>query len=158
MHDLVKLLLFDAMVGNNDRHFYNWAVIQPMDKSRPACFSPVYDTARGLFWNVADNKLQMCVQQKDVARYVQKYCDNSRPKLEWDNIEDLNHFRLVKEIYDNTFYITHEEIQTLFRDETLMAMKDTINSEFDRLLSDVRKMMINECLDYRHKTIREIIK
>ena len=66
--DLVRLLLFDAMVGNNDRHFYNWAVIQPFDKRQRARFSPAYDTARGLFWNSSDEQLLMRVRQKDVAR------------------------------------------------------------------------------------------
>ena len=66
--DLVRLLLFDAMVGNNDSHFYNWAVIQPFDKRQRARFSPAYDTARGLFWNSSDEQLLMRVRQKDVAR------------------------------------------------------------------------------------------
>lgn len=158
MHDLVKLLLFDAMVGNNDRHFFNWAVVQPFDKAKPAYFSPVYDTARGLFWNVADDRLQMRVKNKDVARFVQKYCDSSRPKLGWDNIEDINHFSLIKEIFDNQFYITQEEVRHLFGEEMLVKMKETINKEFGRLLSSVRKMMIDESLNYRYSKIKEIIK
>ena len=158
MSDLVKLLLYDAMVGNNDRHFYNWAVIQSFDRRKAACFSPAYDTARGLFWNTSDEQLLMRVRQKDVARYVKKYCDNSRPKLGWESVADLNHFNLVKEIFANEFYITHEEIRTLFRPEMMQTMQETINKEFNRLLSQERIMMINECLNYRYKTIWEIIK
>lgn len=158
MSDLVKLLLFDAMVGNNDRHFYNWAVIQSFDRRKTACFSPAYDTARGLFWNTSEEQLLMRVRQKDVARYVKKYCDNSRPKLGWESVADLNHFNLVKEIFANEFYITHEEIRTLFRPEMIQTMQETINKEFSRLLSQERIMMINECLSYRYKTIWEIIK
>lgn len=158
MHDLVKLLLFDAMVGNNDRHFFNWAVVQPFEKGKPAYFSPAYDTARGLFWNVADDRLRMRVNNKDVARFVQKYCDSSRPKLGWDNVDDINHFRLIKEIFDNQFYITQEEVRHLFGEEMLVKMKETINKEFGRLLSSVRKMMIDECLNYRYNKIKEIIK
>lgn len=158
MHDLVKLLLFDAMVGNNDRHFFNWAVVQPFEKGKPAYFSPAYDTARGLFWNVADDRLQMRVNNKDVARFVQKYCDSSRPKLGWDNIDDINHFSLIKEIFDNQFYIAQEEVRHLFGEEMLVKMKETINKESGRLLSSVRKMMIDECLNYRYNKIKEIIK
>src|SRR5690606_25903737 len=47
--DLVKLITFDALAGNNDRHFYNWGVIvskkKTTDKPRLA---PIYDSARGL--------------------------------------------------------------------------------------------------------------
>ena len=158
MKDLVKLLLFDAMVGNNDRHFYNWAVIQSFDRRKTVCFSPAYDTARGLFWNSSDEQLLMRVRQKDVARYVKKYCDNSRPKLGWESVADINHFNLVKEIFTNEFYITHEEIRTLFRPEMIQTMQETIKKEFSHLLSQERIMMINECLSYRYKTIWEIIK
>lgn len=158
LSDLVRLLLFDAMVGNNDRHFYNWAVIQPFDKRRRACFSPAYDTARGLFWNASDEQLQLRVSQKDVSRYVKKYCDNSRPKLGWDSVADLNHFNLVKEIFNNEFYITREQMRALFRPELLTSMLETVNNEFSRLFSRDRIMMINECLAYRYNTIWEIVK
>ena len=155
--DLVKLLLFDAMVGNNDRHFFNWAVIQPFDKHKEARLSPVYDTARGLFWNASDEQLSMRIRQKDVARYVKKYCDGSKPKLGWIDAGDLNHFRMVKGIYDNQFYISNEEIRYLFRSDMLTAMKDTIKNEFGHLLSRERLFMINECIDYRYKMIWEVI-
>lgn len=46
---------------------------QAISKTWHKYFSPAYDTARGLFWNVADDRLQMRVKNKDVARYVQKY-------------------------------------------------------------------------------------
>ena len=158
MKQLVKLLLYDAMVGNNDRHFYNWAVIQPFDKCHKARFSPVYDTARGLFWNVPDEKLKMRVRQKDVSRYVMKYCEDSRPKLGWEDVKDINHFRLVEEIFKNEFYISKDEMRSLFDDGMLFAMKTIINQEFFRLLSEVRIFMINKCLDYRHQKIKEILK
>lgn len=157
MKDLVKLLLFDAMVGNNDRHYYNWAVIQPFDKHKPARFSPVYDTARGLFWNASDEQLAMRIRQKDVARYVKKYSDGSKPKLGWKDAGDLNHFRMVKEISDSQFYITHNEIRELFNPQMLASMKNLVSNEFACLLSEERILMINECLDYRYKMIREVL-
>lgn len=157
MGDLVKLLLFDAMVGNNDRHYYNWAVIQPFDKQKKARLSPIYDTARGLFWNTSDEQLTMRIKQKDIARFVKKYSDGSKPKLGWNDAGDLNHFRMVKEIYDSQFYITQAEIQHLFCSGMLTGMKKILNKDFNQLLSKERLFMINECLDYRYKTIWEVI-
>ena len=158
MSDLVNLLLFDAMVGNNDRHYFNWAVVQPFEKGKSAYFSPAYDTARGLFWNASDEQLAMRIRQKDVARYVKKYCDGAKPKLGWKDAGDLNHFRMVKEIFDNQFYITQEKIRNLFRQEMLAAMRETINKEFGRFFSKERRFMINECLNYRYNVIWEIVK
>jgi hypothetical protein len=157
MHELVRLLLYDAMVGNNDRHFYNWAVIRSLDSNRPARFSPVYDTARGLFWNISDDRLEMRIQNKDVPRFVKKYCDASRPKLGWEGEKELNHFRLVEKIFENEFYITHDELSQLFSKNMLLDMEKTINKKFTRLLSPIRKSMISECLQYRFNKIQEII-
>lgn len=157
MKDLIRLLLFDAMVGNNDRHYYNWAVIQPLNKQRKAHLSPVYDTARGLFWNASDEQLAMRIKHKDIERYVKKYSDGSKPKLGWKDAGDLNHFRLVKEIYDNHFYISREEMRELFKKEMILGMKNIINKNFTCLLSRERLFIIKECLDYRYKTICEII-
>lgn len=51
----VRMLIFDAIVGNNDRHFYNWGVLKHLRTKHAPFFSPIYDTARALFWNNADS-------------------------------------------------------------------------------------------------------
>src|SRR5690554_3953508 len=51
----VNMLLFDCLTGNNDRHYYNWGVITHIKNDHKPYFSPVYDTARGLFWNNDEN-------------------------------------------------------------------------------------------------------
>lgn len=58
MREFIKMLLFDALVGNNGRHFYNWGVIRSITRAFQPYFAPVYDTARGLFWNDTDEKLE----------------------------------------------------------------------------------------------------
>lgn len=53
--DLVKLIVYDAIVGNNARHFYNWAVIRPLRKGEAdPYFSPIYDSSRALMWSWSD--------------------------------------------------------------------------------------------------------
>ncbi|MBC8883138.1 hypothetical protein H9X57_06230 [Flavobacterium piscinae] len=56
------MLLFDALTGNNDRHYYNWGVISHIKNEHKPYFSPVYDTARGLLWNDSDKKLYLCTK------------------------------------------------------------------------------------------------
>lgn len=58
LHDLVRMITFDALVGNNDRHFYNWGVIDSKKKTYKALkLSPIYDSARGLLWNFSDQNI-----------------------------------------------------------------------------------------------------
>ncbi len=56
---LVKMIVFDELVGNNDRHFYNWGVIDSTKKTgKPPCFAPLYNSARGLLWNYSDENIE----------------------------------------------------------------------------------------------------
>ncbi len=155
MHNLVKMLLFDALVGNNDRHFYNWGVIRSINQKFQPYFAPIYDTARGLFWNDNDTKLENHYQNNKIA-YVKKYCKNSRPKIGWDGEMNINHFKLVNYIYQSEFYITKEEIKGLFSRYILEQMKDTIDENFSRIMSNTRIEMIKLCIEYRFNEITKL--
>ena len=155
MHNLVKMLLFDALVGNNDRHFYNWGVIRSINQKFQPYFAPIYDTARGLFWNDNDTKLENHYQNNKIA-YVKKYCKNSRPKIGWDGEMNINHFKLVNYIYQSEFYITKEEIKGLFSRSILEQMKDTIDENFSRIMSNTRIEMIKLCIEYRFNEITKL--
>jgi len=49
LSELVYMIIFDALAGNSDRHFYNGVVIDP--KKRSQNFLPFYDSARRLMFN-----------------------------------------------------------------------------------------------------------
>lgn len=157
MRDFVKMLLFDAFVGNNDRHFYNWGVVRSITQSFHPYFSPVYDTARGLFWNDTDEKIENRYKNHSVS-YLKKYCEASRPKIGWEGEKNINHFGLVEKIYSNEFFLQKSEIKALFLQSNLNKVFDVIDSEFSSLLSKPRIKMIKLCLEYRYNTIVELLK
>lgn len=101
LNDLVAMIIFDALVGNNDRHFYNWGVISSSIKAglKPE-FAPVYDSARGLFWNIHGSNLSKYLND-DLK--MQKYLENSCPRISIPSNPMANHFDLVSYIIkDNT--------------------------------------------------------
>lgn len=55
--DFVRMIGFDAIAGNQDRHLLNWGVIVHPTGIRGPRFSPIFDTARGLFWNEPESQL-----------------------------------------------------------------------------------------------------
>jgi hypothetical protein len=97
-HSFIKMLLFDALVGNNDRHFYNWGVIRTISKNNTESFrfSPIYDTARALFWNQSEPELTTKIQNGSCLKYLESYSSNSRPKTGCEGVLNPNHFDLVK--------------------------------------------------------------
>jgi hypothetical protein len=97
----IRLLLFGALVGNNDRHFYNWGCIKSLS-SDDIHFSPIYDTARRLLWNISDSEILKWYNDPLLKKEkLAKYTRNSTPKVGWDGKQKVNHFELVNLNYNN---------------------------------------------------------
>ncbi|MBF1436561.1 MAG: HipA domain-containing protein [Prevotella micans] len=158
MHELTKLVIFDALVGNNDRHFFNWGVIRSVDGSFQPHFSPVYDTARGLFWNYSESKLANIVEvNRNIDSHIRRYCKNSRPKIGWKNEKSLNHFELFDKIYTSEYNITKKEVKDLLALPVLEAMIQEVRKNFQFLMSVNRITMICKCLEYRFNKLQNIL-
>jgi hypothetical protein len=64
----VEMVLFDAIIGSNDRHAQNWGVIRESTTQGGYRFSPIFDTSRGLLWNLTDDKLLPILQDRKMLR------------------------------------------------------------------------------------------
>ncbi len=158
MYNLSKLIIFDAVVGNNDRHFFNWGVVRSIDSRFQPYFSPIYDTARGLFWNDSEEKLRKIIEvNKTIDNHIKKYCKESKPKIGWDGEPKLNHFSLFERIYKNEFYISADEIRTLLDPCVLEEMIAEVKYNFGDLISTNRTTMICKCLEYRFNYLRKML-
>ncbi len=110
--DFCRLLLFDALVGNNDRHFYNYGVVRDVTGQQAPYFSPIYDTARALLWNEPEAKLvALHKEPKRLADFLARYTKDSRPKLSWDGHKNINHFDVVKLLATTEFCLPPEEVK-----------------------------------------------
>ena len=154
----VKLIIFDALVGNNDRHFFNWGVIRSVEGSFQPYFSPIYDTARGLFWNDSDSKLTGIVEVNKITdSHIRKYCKSSRPQIGWEGETNLNHFQLFEKIYTNKFYISGDEIKRLLAPLVLEQMIKEVRNNFQSLMTTNRIILICKCLEYRFNELSKIV-
>lgn len=157
MKGFVKLLLFDAIVGNSDRHFYNWGVIvDDLGRQQPR-FSPVYDTARGLFWNEREQKiLDIVSDSKRLDAFLNKYTEKSAPKTGWEGEDNINHFRLIELLYeqDHRYCDLCEGMIKLGRLQDIHKM---IDKEFSQLFSKARIFLIKKCLERSFERLNQII-
>lgn len=151
--DLIRLLVFDALVGNNDRHYYNWGVIVHVSGKIEPRFSPIYDTARGLLWNQEERKLVRFLQD---SNHLKHYLKKSLPKIGLENEQDVNHFDLFKKIYSKEEY-RQICIDVLSSDRLDNAI-DLIDKEFSAYVSINRKKLIKNCLVSRFTKLNKIMK
>ena len=145
MADFVRLLKFDAIVGNNDRHFYNWGVITDMEGCRPARLSPIYDTARALFWNDSEDKLADMEQRQQTESHIAQYVKGSLPKTGWDGMESPNHFKLIQAIYQNRPDY-RKILEDVSSEQVMCDFGELLETEFAGLLSVRRKLFMLLCI------------
>jgi hypothetical protein len=157
LQGFVKLLGFDALVGNNDRHFYNWGVITDVAGRTKPRFSPVYDTARALFWNTTDAAIEEIAESRDANRkgsFMSKYVERCYPKTGWDGVDQPNHFDLIKMIVSHRPTLI-PTLQSLNNEQLAGNVQSLFEGEFSTLLTEHRKEFIIKCIVERQKRFRE---
>ena len=146
-----RMLALDAIVGNNDRHHYNWGVVVHERGLNEPYFSPIYDSARALFWNASESKLEDIVKDADPDRkssFIRRYVDKSRPKTGWEGEENPNHFDLIRKVAE--YCPDSRRILTNIRlGQFSKRVRQTLNCEFKWLMSPIRREMIEHCLRHR---------
>jgi len=152
--DLVKMLVFDAIIGNNDRHFYNWGVVKHLDHKHQPRFSPIYDTARALMWNRSEE--QVISYFNDHSRcesMLRKYVNNSRPKIGIEKNSNCNHIDMVRLLNSGKFKGTKEIVYDFINEEVVKKSIEVLRDEFDSLLGEERMSLITKCLSLRFKVL-----
>lgn len=155
--DLVKMIGFDALVGNNDRHFYNWGVIDTLKKTgQKPVFAPIYDSARALLWNYSDDNLVNLLDiHKKGHQKVVHYIENASPRISIEGNTKANHFELIDFIKRyNTEY--QQIINQLAGRENEQRVLATLKDEFYPFFTQERRELMTIILQARFEKIRSI--
>lgn len=153
---LLEMLTFDAITGNNDRHFYNWGIVIDVHNVKNPEFAPIYDTARGLFWNYTEDKIRRVTEHQNMIDVqIENYGKKSKPKIGIENRNNLNHFQCIEEIYSR--FLSYSKCVTKVIHSALQAdERELIDDKFRLLLSEPRRKLIIDCLHYRKQKLLEI--
>lgn len=154
---LIKMITFDALAGNNDRHFYNWGVIDTKKKtSKMPTFAPVYDSARGLLWNISDENCKHFLKtHKEKGKKIVNYIEEASPRISIDENTQANHFQLIDFVKrHNKEY--EEIVNVLASAENQEKVLRMLKEEFYPLFIPERCELITLILKERFKRIRGI--
>ena len=97
----IEMLTFDAIIGHNDRHPYNWGVIVPLKKGFKLRFAPVFDTARALFWNIPEKRVVNMLTNKMA---FEAYIEKCLPPICWDKKKEVDFFELIGLIWKRVLF------------------------------------------------------
>lgn len=153
--ELVKLITFDALVGNNDRHFYNWGIIDTKKKTtKLPTFAPVYDSARGLLWNVSDENIKNFLKShSEGGKKVVNYLAKASPRISIESNTEANHFQLIDFVrrYNKEYDKIVNDLASVENETSVLKM---LKKEFFPFFIAERSELVTIILRERFKTVR----
>jgi hypothetical protein len=154
--DLVKMVTFDALTGNNDRHFYNWGVIDTLKKGKQSPkFAPVYDSARGLLWNWDFNSIVNAhAHYKKGGKKIDKYIEDACPRISIEGNAQVNHFELIKFLKKHAGH--GGVINGLAAADNERKVLHMLATEFWKFFSFERQELLSEIIKIRFERVRSL--
>ena len=154
-----KMLAFDAFIGAPDRHGMNWGVLSPIkEKTGLVRFSPIFDTARGLFRECSDVDLIKHAQRNGRISYLERYADRSRPIFSSGRSQKDNHFSLVKWISDELPDQHRKTICRVFDAVCIQEIERMLQRQFRRIITQDRIGFIKDLLAFRLDRLRQEVR
>ena len=145
------MLLVDAFLGNQDRHHENWCFILKGTKDQKIeqiYFSPLFDTGRGLFWNI---NLYELIHEYSRADKMENYVQGSSPLFHLKDKININHFDVIK-------YIKKRDPALFqgFRSKLRRLNLDDFFGSYNQLISPIRIVRMKKLLKIRRHKIMEV--
>jgi len=159
LESLIRLITFDAIVGNNDRHFYNWGLIGNImsNKRQNVKFSPIYDSSRALLWNYTNEKInKMYSDFQHSYDPVNHYVKKSKPRFSFDGNPNANHFELMEYLigYNKTFKEVVKALITVEKENDVICK---LKKEVFLFFCEKRCTLIEAILRNRFEKLRSLI-
>lgn len=161
--EFYKIVIFDILIGNSDRHHSNWAILargivyktpeDMFDVFFNYSMSPLYDNGSSLCAYEDNNNLEIFF--KDKMKFEALVNTKSKSAIGWEDERPIRHFELLKKIKDNAYdgtiqYV--EKIKTNINEEKI----DKILSEFNNniISIDMKKLLKMYLLERRKRILR----
>ena len=161
--EFYKIVIFDILIGNSDRHHSNWAILargivyktpeDMFDVFFNYSMSPLYDNGSSLCAYEDNNNLEIFF--KDKMKFEALVNTKSKSAIGWEDESPIRHFELLKKIKDNAYdgtiqYV--EKIKTNINEEKI----DKILSEFNNniISIDMKKLLKMYLLERRKRILR----
>ena len=116
----LKIMIFDFIIGNSDRHCNNWAIMK--NRSNKESFAPVYD-----------NGSSLCALVKDSE--ISSFIDNS-DKMKFNSLVDTKSRTLIRINGKDKKIPTHREVLNYLHDNYYNETKDFAKTAIQKLTEE----------------------
>jgi hypothetical protein len=156
-----RMLVFDCLIGNNDRHDENWGLCMTHPEGSIR-FSPFYDNASCLMRELSDQEIE---SKWNTDAKILKYVENGKPPNLYWNTEDktrYNHFELLEKLIQdevNTTEIIEDFLKIDYIDAVNETMKEIRQLEVPQayIFSEHRSQIILNILELRKQRMKKLL-
>ncbi len=164
IEELYKVIIFDVLIGNSDRHHSNFAIISKgtiyktpenmLDIYFDYKMSPLYDNGSSLCAYEDNNDIGIFF--KDKMKFESLINTKSKSAIGWENERPIRHFELLKKLKDNFYSQTIKYIEKI-KDNINENNIESILNEFDNdIINDNMKKLLRLYILERRKRMLEI--
>jgi hypothetical protein len=116
--EFLKILVFDTLIGNTDRHQDNWGFI--LDDNNIVRLTPAFDNSDSLGREIVENKIDGFLEE-DGAK-LKKYILSGKPHIRWSidgkSLSWLNHFDFLEKVsHQWPDVLEYVKLQTKFKEQ-----------------------------------------
>lgn len=156
-----KMMIFDCLIGNNDRHDENWGLLFDLETLKFK-LAPFYDNASCLTQQLDKTRILKMLQEKNL---IEKYVNNSRPPnlyLDPFNPHKPTHYEIMQFLIENELDmkdLINELLQKDYTDyvDAIMSNIQQLDVPEEYKLSDNRRKVILEILKLRRQKLKELL-
>ena len=149
----LKMLVFDYLIGNSDRHQNNWAILIEDDKME---WSPLYDNSSSLCAYIPEEQITGYFG-KDKNRWNSLVDTKSRSLLRCREFDEKRptHLKVLKYLKENYFEETRGFAGKIVTIMTEKQIYDILNP-YSEELSDNKKELISKYLLEKRRMLRAV--
>ena len=161
INTISKILLFDALIGNSDRHHSNWGITETkaflsVEKGvfpvNAMTLSPLYDNGSSLCSYINESDIEIIL--KDRMRYESMIYTKSKSAIGWNNIRPIRHFELIKNLREEYYEKTINFVINIKKNITEQSINIILSNFDDNIISSQMKKLLKKfIIDRKNKII-----